>query len=89
MNATYIVSASNGFSVRIWDLKTNQAVGDPLLHDDYVFAVAMSPDGKYIACGGPDKKIYVWSLEAALERHQVGVLCALVFPYPFLMVLVI
>ncbi|KAG2752812.1 WD40 repeat-like protein [Suillus brevipes Sb2] len=85
----YIVSASYDYSIRIWDLKTNQAVGDPLLHDDEVFAVAMSPDGKYITSGGIDKKIYVWSLEAALERYHVGVPCALVFPYPFLMVLVV
>jgi WD40 repeat protein len=89
-NESYIVSASADYSVRIWDLKTNQAVGDPLLNDDRIFAVAMSPDGKYVASAGLDKKIYVWSLEAALNRHghnQVGVLYALVFPYPFLMVL--
>ncbi|KAG1893717.1 uncharacterized protein F5891DRAFT_1196060 [Suillus fuscotomentosus] len=49
-------------------LKTNQAVGDPLLHDDQVCAVAMSPDGKYIASAGLDKTIYVWSLEAALKN---------------------
>ncbi|KAG2737701.1 hypothetical protein P692DRAFT_201578598 [Suillus brevipes Sb2] len=30
----------------------------------------MSPDGKYIASAGLDKKIYVWNLEAALERYQ-------------------
>jgi WD40 repeat protein len=89
-NESHIVSASNDYSVRIWDLKTNLQVGDPLLHDDRVFAVVMSPDGKYIASGTLDVKIYVWSLEAALDRHdhnQVGVLCALVFPYPFLIVL--
>jgi WD40 repeat protein len=85
----YIVSVSYDHSVRIWDLKTNQPVGDPLLHDDEVFAVVMSPDGKYIASAGSGKKIFVWSLEAALERHEVGVLCALVFPYPFLIVLVV
>jgi WD40 repeat protein len=88
-NERYIVSASNDCSVRIWDLKTNQAVGDPLLHDDQVFAVAMSPDGKCIASAGSDKKIYIWSLEEALERHQVGVLRALLFLYPLLIVLVI
>jgi WD40 repeat protein len=88
-NERYIVSASYDCSVRIWDLKTNQAVGDPLLHDDQVFAVAMSSDGKCIASAGLDKKIYVWSLEAVLERHQVGVLCALLFLYPLLIVLVV
>jgi WD40 repeat protein len=85
----YIVSTSNDYSVHIWDLRTNEAVGDPLLHDDELLAVAMSPDGKYIASAGLDKKIYVWNLEAALERYQVGVPCALVFPLPFLMVLVV
>ncbi|KAG2741843.1 hypothetical protein P692DRAFT_201254584 [Suillus brevipes Sb2] len=63
-------SASHDCSIRIWDLKTNQAVGDPLLHDDHVYAVAMSPDGKCIASAGLDKKNYIWSLEAALKRHQ-------------------
>jgi WD40 repeat protein len=88
-NELYIVSASTDCSIRIWDLKTNQPVGDPLLHDDKVFAVAISPDGKYITSAGLDKKIYVWSLEAALERHQVGPLCALVFPYHLLIVFVV
>jgi WD40 repeat protein len=73
-NERYIVSASYDYSVRIWDLKTNQPIGDPLLHDDEVLTVAMSPDGTFIASAGLDKQIYVWSLEAALERHQVGVL---------------
>ncbi|KIK31766.1 hypothetical protein CY34DRAFT_102802 [Suillus luteus UH-Slu-Lm8-n1] len=77
-NERYIVSASDDYSVCIWDLKTNQAVGNPLLHDEEVFAVVMSPDGTFIASAGLDTKIYVWSLEAVLERHQVGVLCALV-----------
>ncbi|KIK31851.1 hypothetical protein CY34DRAFT_814491 [Suillus luteus UH-Slu-Lm8-n1] len=88
-NERYIVSASHDCSVRIWDLKTNQAVGDPFLHDNEVWTVATSADGTFIASAGIDKRIYIWSLEAALERHQVGVFCALVFPYPFLMVLVV
>ncbi|KIK34469.1 hypothetical protein CY34DRAFT_812884 [Suillus luteus UH-Slu-Lm8-n1] len=88
-NERYIVSASRDYSVRIWDLKTNQAVVDPLFHDDEVQTVVMSPDGTFIASAGLDTKIYVWNLEAALKRHQVGVICALVLPYPFLMVLIV
>jgi WD40 repeat protein len=54
-NERYIVSASDDYSVHIWDLRTNQAVGDPLLHDDELLAIAMSPDGKYIASAGLDE----------------------------------
>ena len=55
-------------SVRIWNLKTNQQVGDPLLHDDQLFTVVLSSDGRYIASAGLDQKFCIWSLEAALEQ---------------------
>ncbi|KAG2739529.1 WD40 repeat-like protein [Suillus brevipes Sb2] len=71
-DGSHLVSASNDCSVRIWDLETNQQVGDPLWHDDQVNVVAMSSDGQYFASSisGPDAKIYVWGLEAALERAR-------------------
>ncbi|KAJ8590859.1 WD40 repeat-like protein [Rhizopogon salebrosus TDB-379] len=51
------------------------SVGDPLLHDDELSAIAIPSDGRYIASAGLDKKIYVWSFEAALKqsRNQVRV----------------
>ncbi|KAJ8587587.1 hypothetical protein M405DRAFT_843093, partial [Rhizopogon salebrosus TDB-379] len=63
------------YSVRIWDLQTNQQVGDPLLHDDELSAIVIPSDGRYIASAGLDKKIYVWSFEAALKQsgNQVRV----------------
>ncbi|KAJ8583524.1 hypothetical protein M405DRAFT_505226, partial [Rhizopogon salebrosus TDB-379] len=71
----HLVSASSDYSVRIWDLKTNQQVGDLLLHDDELSAIAIPSDGRYIASSGLDKKIYVWSFEAALKQsgNQVRV----------------
>ncbi|KAG2747519.1 WD40 repeat-like protein, partial [Suillus brevipes Sb2] len=70
-DGSHLVSASDDYSVRIWDLETNQQLGDPLWHDDHVDAVAMSSDGQIFASAisGPDAKIYVWSLEAALKRQ--------------------
>jgi hypothetical protein len=38
------------------------------LHDDELLALAISSNGRYIASAGLDKKVYVWSFEAAL-RH--------------------
>ncbi|KAJ8594421.1 WD40 repeat-like protein, partial [Rhizopogon salebrosus TDB-379] len=50
----HLVSASSDCSVRIWDLKPseNQQVGDPLLHDDELLALAIPSDGRYIASAG-------------------------------------
>jgi WD40 repeat protein len=49
----------------------NEQVGDPLLHDEELFALAIPSDGRYIASAGLDKKIYVWNFEAAL-RHGIN-----------------
>jgi WD40 repeat protein len=66
---SHLISASHDYSVRIWDLETNQQVGDPLWHDDQVHVVAVSSNGYFASSiSGPDAKIYVWSLEAALKR---------------------
>ncbi|KAJ8595715.1 WD40 repeat-like protein [Rhizopogon salebrosus TDB-379] len=61
-------SASSDCSVRIWDLNTNKQAGDPLLHGDELWALAILSDGRYIASAGLDKKIYVRDLEAALKQ---------------------
>jgi WD40 repeat protein len=55
-------------SVRIWNLKTNLQVGEPLFHNDELFALAISSDGQYIATAGLDKKIYLWCMGVALKR---------------------
>ena len=64
----HLVSASRDYSVRIWNLKTNRQVGDPLLHNDGLFTVVLSSDGRYIASAGLEKTIYIWSLEEALKQ---------------------
>jgi hypothetical protein len=50
-------------------------VSDPHLQDDELMAVAIPSNGRYIASAGKDKKVYVWSFEAALTQsgHQVRV----------------
>ena len=71
----HLVSASSDCSVRIWDLKTSEQVGRPLLHDDELLTLAIPSDGQYIASAGKDKKVYVWSVESALKQsgNQVRV----------------
>jgi WD40 repeat protein len=67
-------------------------VGDPLLHDDGLWAIAIPSDGRYVASAGLDKKIYVWSFEAALRHggdevrvRAYGAVVGIISNWPFMM----
>ncbi|KAG8743150.1 hypothetical protein FRC12_015125, partial [Ceratobasidium sp. 428] len=66
-----MVSGSDDKTIRIWDTRTREQVGQPLQgHTDYVNSVAYSPDGAYIASGSDDHTIRIWD---ACTHQQVGV----------------
>ena len=44
--------------------KSRESGGTELLgHTDEVWTLAMSPDGKYLASGGKDRRVGVWDVE--------------------------
>jgi len=63
----HLFSASVDYSVRIWDMTTNQQVGNSLLRDGEVRTLVISSDGQYVTSAGFDEEINVWSLQAALN----------------------
>ncbi|MFN0105653.1 MAG: LpqB family beta-propeller domain-containing protein [Bryobacteraceae bacterium] len=46
--------------VKIWDLKTRQAVATINGHTDCIYAAVLSPDGTLLATASYDKMIYLW-----------------------------
>ncbi|MBR4324315.1 MAG: hypothetical protein IKP73_02165, partial [Bacteroidales bacterium] len=66
----YIVSASLDKMVRIWDAKTGQQVGNPLVgHIGFVWSASFSPDGRYIVSASSDETVSIWD---AKTGQQVG-----------------
>jgi WD40 repeat protein len=62
------VSASDDNTVRIWDAKTGQQVGNPLVGHTYsVYSASFSPDGKYIVSASYDKIVRIWDAKTGLQ----------------------
>ena len=58
-------------SGRIWDLKTGQAVGKPLVQEDSIRVVACSADGTRALTAGWTGKMCVWDLPTGEPRGLV------------------
>ncbi|PVF91251.1 WD40 repeat-like protein, partial [Serendipita vermifera] len=56
-----IASGAHDMTIRLWDAKTGQLIGEPLQgHTDSVSSVAFSPDCQQIVSGSEDMTIRLW-----------------------------
>jgi WD40 repeat protein len=66
-----IVSGRADNTLRLWDARTGQPVGEPLRgHENVVFCVAFSPDGSRIVSGSFDETLRLWD---AKTGRPIGV----------------
>jgi WD40 repeat protein len=59
----YVVTGSFDNSARVFEVATGRLVGRPLLHDDWVRAVAFAPDNRRVVTGSHDMTARVWDIQ--------------------------
>ena len=62
------VTGHNGGFVTIWDSATGLVLRQFAAHDGWVEAMALSPDGKKLVTGSPDKTVKLWDLPSLLAE---------------------
>lgn len=67
-DGTIIASAGADNTIRLWDVETRQAIGDPFIgHTLPINRLAFSPDGSLLASGSVDGSVRIWSVADGQE----------------------
>lgn len=69
-NGAMLASGHGDSRVRLWDVRTAQAIGEPRVgHMMTVFALAFSPDGMWLVSGSRDGSIILWPMSPDVSEH--------------------
>ncbi|KAG8557620.1 hypothetical protein GDO81_016683 [Engystomops pustulosus] len=67
-----LVSSSYDLTLRVWNLKTEKNVFTLQGHEDQIFSLAWSPDGKYLATCCKDQRIRIYEPRVSNQAQQEG-----------------
>eukprot|EP00102_Acyrthosiphon_pisum_P013255 XP_008182769.1 PREDICTED: F-box-like/WD repeat-containing protein ebi [Acyrthosiphon pisum] len=65
-----LASASLDSTVRLWDIERGACIQTLIKHIGPVCSIAFSPDGKFLASGGFDKCVHIWSTQSHQLVHS-------------------
>ena len=68
-DGSWLASASNDDTVRIWDPDTGQARHTLTGHTSSVRALAVGPDGRWLASASDDRTVRIWNTATGLCQH--------------------
>lgn len=66
-----IVSGSDDYTVKIWDVQTGGNIKTFNGHTGYVYSVSISTDCTSIASGGCDQMVFLWDVKTGLCHHSI------------------
>lgn len=70
-NQNLLISGSADWTIKIWDLSTNQVIKTLEGHQGSIRALAVSPDGHTLVSGSTDGTVRVWDLKTLTLQHTL------------------
>lgn len=55
-----LASGAFDFSIRLWDITTQQCIRSITKHTQPIYTICFSPNGDYFVSGGIDNMLYIW-----------------------------
>jgi len=72
-SSSILATSSYDATIKLWNAETGSCTATLQAHADPVYAIAFSPDGRYLASGSFDRRVLVWSVASnKIVREYVG-----------------
>lgn len=69
-NSAWLVSGG-GITATLWDLDSKKPLRTFGGHKNALTTLCVSPDGKLLATGGVDDKIFIWNIADGTKKHEI------------------
>ena len=63
-----MITGHHDGGVAIWQIESGRILEQFEAHNGWVEAMSVSPDGRYLATGGPDRMVKLWDLVDILKE---------------------